>query len=405
MFVYNLCVRIFHAIVSLAGIAHEKARLFTEGRKRSKALLREYASQKHEHTWWFHCASLGEFEQARPLMEYFKKNDPSIKIALSFFSPSGFEVRKNYAYAEIVFYLPADTPPNASFVLDALKPERIFFIKYEFWLNYIQQAYEKKFHIYLVSALFRPDQIFFRWYGGIFRRGLRSYKKIFVQDAGSATLAESIGVRTVISGDTRFDRVMENRSAAQRDDILEAFKDGKKLLIIGSSWPEEEKMIFSFYKPSAGYKLIIAPHDISRKIDPGDDTRWAYYTNASKVNLINIDILILDTMGKLSTAYQYADMAMVGGGFRNALHNILEPAAFGIPVIYGPQTDKHPEGRDLTEHGGGFMIAGATELEKIINRLNTDDIFRKLAGEKAFAYIKNGSGATMTIVNEMIKHD
>jgi 3-deoxy-D-manno-octulosonic-acid transferase len=330
-----------------------------------------------------------------------KEEKPDLKIAISFFSPSGFEIQKNYALADLVFYLPMAIEKNAKEVLHLLKPDKIFFIKYEFWLNYISQAYKENIPVYLVSALFDPSQFFFKWYGKIFYNILDKYSVIFVQDRASHDLLSSYNINSIISGDTRFDRVMTNKIRAKENKLISAFLNNKKLIVLGSSWQTEEDLIMNVYDPNLNYKIVIAPHDIKREIKIPAGILSIKYSEIGEIDISDHEVLIIDNIGMLSTLYRYSSFAFVGGGFRGSLHNILEAAVFGIPVIYGPQTQKHPEAEALEDAGGGFIIHDDKELQKIIYNFITDEVSRASAGSDSYNFIERNCGATYKIISEI----
>jgi 3-deoxy-D-manno-octulosonic-acid transferase len=401
MLLYNFAVSLYHGLISMAATWNRKASQFTTGRKESRVDLKRYASLQHERTYWFHCASLREFEQAGPLIEYLKKSDPGITIALSFFSPSGYLVRKNYAYAEIVFYLPRDSQKNAGEVLKLLSPQKIFFIKYEFWLNYIDAISKAGIPLYLISALFRKDQVFFKWYGPAFRTALSKFTKIFCQDEASQLLLSGLGIKGFVTGDTRFDRVLENRAHPLEEPLIKVFKQNKNLVIIGSSWEEEERIAFEAFDPGLNFKILLAPHDPTRNIIIPERFKAVRFSIADEESAKRSDVLILDSVGRLSSIFGYADLAIIGGGFRGALHNILEPAAFSVPVLFGPDTAKQPEALALCTGGGGIIINNAADLKKFIHDLEADPERLQRMGELAYEYVKAHAGATLKIVKEI----
>ena len=403
MLIYNLVLRFFHACIYLYSFINRKANLFVSGRQQSLKKLVLFQQQRNsEHPlYWFHCASLGEFEQARPLIESLKLSQPKLQIAISFFSPSGYEIQHKYAQADVVFYLPMATPRNSQRVIKLLNPNKIFFIKYEFWLNYINAAYNSKIPVYLVSALFNSKQIFFRWYGTLFFNILKKYKKIFVQDESSQLLLKQHGISSIVSGDTRFDRVLANKEKATSNKLIEDFTEGKKLIVLGSSWPKEEEYMLNNYDSTLNYKIIIAPHDIQRNLLLKGSIPFIKYSEANTDNILGKQLLIIDNIGMLSSLYSYANIAFVGGGFRGSLHNILEAAVFGIPVIYGSETQKHPEGEHLEAAGGGIKIEGDIQLRETIKVLLTDESISKKMGYNAEQFIIRNSGATLKILSEI----
>jgi len=403
MIIYNIGLRFLHFFIWVGSFFNAKAKLFVDGRKETFEKLNTFKNSlgQKESIYWFHCASLGEFEQARPLIEEYKHRHPDIKIAISFFSPSGYEVQKKYALADIVFYLPMASKTNALKVLDVLKPEKIFFIKYEFWLNYINEAYKQRIPVYLVCALFNPQQFFFQWYGKIFLNILPKYAAIFVQDEASVQLLEKYNIKSIACGDTRFDRVLTNKAKAKKNELIESFANGKKIIVLGSSWPTEEELIFSAKEELLNYKIIIAPHDISRNLIIPSHLRSIKYSEASTGNIADAEVLIIDNIGMLASLYSYAYIAFVGGGFRASLHNILEAAVFGIPVIYGNQTIKHPEAEALQEAGGGIIISDLQELKTQLTMLLSNSNKWAEMAENAALFVAKNTGATQKILNEI----
>ncbi len=403
MIFYNAGLHFFHFLVWIYSFFDAKSKLFVDGRKNSfqKLLAFNNTLKTDEEVYWFHCASLGEFEQARPLIESIKARQPAHKIAISFFSSSGYEIQKNYPTVDLIFYLPKASKLNAQKVLHWLKPTKIFFIKYEFWINYINTAHRNGIPIYLVSALFNKKQIFFQWYGSLFLSVLKKYSKIFVQDQSSFETLKEYHIESLVSGDTRFDRVLMNKSKAQKKPLIEAFAGNKKIVVLGSSWPKEEELIFSAYEVRLNYKIIIAPHNIARIVNIPPSLKSIQYSEATLENISVYEVLIIDNIGMLSSLYSYAQLAFVGGGFRSALHNILEAAVFGIPVLYGYQTQKHPEAEALQEAGGGLIIHDSQQLEYVLRNLFENEIQFNTMGKKAQTFIEENAGATEKILREI----
>jgi len=409
-FIYSLGIRFYGFAVLIASLFNEKAKKWIEGRKNIIEKVTKALQGNKAPIIWFHCASLGEFEQGRPIIEAFKQKFPDYKILLTFFSPSGYEVRKNYAGADFVFYLPLDTHSNAKQFVDIINPKIAVFVKYEFWYNYINCLNEKNVPLYLVSAKFRTDQYFFKWYGAWFRKQLNSYKKIFLQDSASEVLLDSIGVKNKeLAGDTRFDRVIDIAKQAQLNEIIEAFKGNEKLWICGSTWEEDEKYISAVYNKilASGLKvkLLVVPHEIGEKhIKQVTELFGAKkYSESNLAQAANEKVLVVDKMGMLSSLYRYADVAYIGGGFGKNIHNLPEAAVFGVPVVFGPNHRKFTEAIDLITCKGGFAINNETELADKIMALLQDETYRKQSGELAKAYIYNGSGATKKIITELEK--
>ena len=377
-----------------------KLKLFIEGRKQTLKHPNLYTHQKR---YWFHCASLGEFEQARPVIESLKQKDPTISIVVTFFSPSGYELRKDYALADAVFYLPLDTPDNAIKIINKIKPTKVVFVKYEIWYFLLKALFKQGIPVYLISANFRSNQRIFGFFGNWLFRLLPQFKHIFLQNQVAYDLLKSKGLQNIsISGDTRFDRVIDNAQQVKKNETIETFKANQPLLILGSSWPKEEAILFEYLtaNPKPAFKIIIAPHDISpnhieelqnkfNKFKPQLYTHQDASTTES--------ILILNTIGHLASAYYYANMAFIGGGFTGQLHNILEPLSFGVPVMAGPIHTKFPEADLATLKGVFFNVSNATEFEIAIQKIMTNDL-----KNKAIDFINSSSGATALVVNTII---
>jgi 3-deoxy-D-manno-octulosonic-acid transferase len=355
---------------------------------------------------WFHAASLGEFEQGRPVMEAFRKKYPSYKILLTFFSPSGYEIRKNYEGADYIFYLPIDTPGNAKRFITLVNPKIVVFIKYEFWFNYIRILHQKQVPLFIISAIFRKEQYFFKWYGSWFRKMLSKFTFFFVQNDESLELLKSIGIEKVMkSGDTRFDRVKEIASNKKSFPLIEKFAAGYKVLLAGSSWPPDEAIIQKLPEDKAR-KIIIAPHEIHEEHIAAIENRLGKektlrYSKADETSILTAEILIVDGMGFLSSLYQYCDVAYIGGGFGKAIHNILEAVTFGKPVIFGPAYHKFKEAVDLIELGGAFTVKNEQEFITIFGKLNSDREFYDRASAICKAYVKENCGATESILRKV----
>jgi 3-deoxy-D-manno-octulosonic-acid transferase len=364
------------------------------------SLLKQSLSKDRSNRYvWFHAASLGEFEQGRPVMEALRKSHPEYKIILTFFSPSGYEVRKNYNGADIVCYLPLDTPRNAKRFVDLVNPEKIIFIKYEFWPNFLSYCRKKEISTYVISAVFRKSQIFFKWYGKPYANILSSIKCMYVQDENSKKLLSSIGITNVtVAGDTRFDRVMEIFENARQLPIAESFREGNRVLVAGSSWPKDEELIFKYLQSNPELKLIIAPHVLSvdhlNDIEERIGVSCIRYSAATNESVKEVRCLLIDNMGMLSSLYRYGDIAYIGGGFGVGIHNTLEAAVYGIPVVFGPNFGKFNEAKDLVALGGGFSIQDYVELQSTLDWL----LLHKGAGKIAGNYVKQNQGATMKII-------
>jgi len=404
---YNLSIYLYIFYIRLGALFNAKAKLMISGRKNIFAKLKSTINTNQSPIVWFHCASLGEFEQGRPMMEKLKIQQPDTKILLTFFSPSGYEVRKNYSGADYIFYLPMDTPSNVKKFIEIVKPQKVFFVKYEFWFNYLSELKNRNIPTYLVSGIFREDHHFFKSTGGWFRKQLSSFTHFFLQDIKSVELLNSIGYKNVtLCGDTRFDRVFEVAKNAIQLDLVKLFVGDSKTIILGSSWLEDEKIVQSLKLESlpagqAGLKLIIAPHEIDEKhivsIEsqfPGKNLR---YSNANENNVKEAHVLIIDNIGMLSSLYQYGTIAFVGGGFGKGIHNILEAAAFGLPVIFGPNYHKFAEAKELIKLGGAFSIKDVSEFEKTILLLSDEQVL-KTASQISRMYVHGKVGATDKIL-------
>jgi 3-deoxy-D-manno-octulosonic-acid transferase len=356
---------------------------------------------------WVHCASLGEFEQGRPVIEEIRKKIPQYKILLTFFSSSGYEVRKNYQHADIICYLPPDTPGNAKKFTALFNLEKVIFIKYEFWNNYISSIRSRNIPLYLVSGIFRKDQYFFKWYGGFFRGILKKFTKIYVQDEGSQKLLSSIGIEnSILAGDTRFDRVLQIASNAKDISRIEQFKGNEKLFLAGSSWKPDEEIIAKYINTNPGkLKWVFAPHEIDEenirrleKLFTVNCIRFSEFTD----NKADARVMIIDNIGMLSSAYRYAYIAEVGGGFGKGIHNVLEPACWSIPVLFGPEHLKFREAVDLIAAGGAVSFENYSEIETILDKWLSDEKLYRKAAESAGAFVNKNSGATAKIIGEIV---
>lgn len=353
---------------------------------------------------WFHAASLGEFEQGRPLIEEIRKRYPQYNILQTFFSPSGYEIRKDYKGADIVCYLPLDTPQNAKRFVRIASPYMAFFIKYEFWQNYLKELKSCHIPVYSVSSIFRPEQIFFKWYGKEYSKTLHMFTHLFVQNRRSVELLHGIGVdNTSIVGDTRFDRVIEICSQAKELPLLESFKgDSHTVLVAGSSWTPDEDIFIPYFNAHPDLKLIIAPHVIDenrlKEITNKITRKVVRYTQSTEKTVQEADCLIIDCFGLLSSIYRYGEIAYIGGGFGAGIHNVLEAAVYGIPVIFGPNNQKFREAQGLMACDGGFEIHDKEDFNRLADRLMTDRIFLKESGKAADAYVHENAGALEKIM-------
>ena len=405
---YNTGIFIFTALAHIISPFNSKASLWVKGRKGWYSGLKEKINPEDRKVW-IHCASLGEFEQGRPIIEEIRREHPEFKIILTFFSPSGYEIRKNYSEADSVSYLPADSPSNARKFIDIVKPEFVIFVKYEFWNNYITELYRNSIPLYLVSGIFRPEQHFFRWYGSFFRKILSRFEIIFVQDQQSLDLLSGIGLKNVIcAGDTRFDRVVKITGTARDIPQIEQFRGGEKLFLAGSSWDRDEEIIAQYINRSPGrMKWVFAPHEIDRinierleKLLNVKYVRFSEYNNSSDADA---RVLIIDNIGMLSSAYKYAYIAAIGGGFGKGIHNILEPACWKIPVIFGPNHKKFREAVELINENGAMSFDSFTNFSEILDKLITDESFYLKSASTAGTYITKNTGATAKILREIFR--
>lgn len=403
---YSASVALYYAGIRIFALFDHKAKLWVLGRKHLFKEIREKIPEA-ERIIWFHAASLGEFEQGRPVIEATRRRFPDHKILLTFFSPSGFEVRKNYQGADYIFYLPLDSRRNARRFVKLADPALAVFIKYEFWYNYLIELRKRSIPVVFTSVIFRPGQHFFKWYGGWFRRQLKAINWLFVQNEQSVSLLRKIGIDQVsISGDTRFDRVFEAAAGKRSFPDIENFVAGNRVVLAGSTWPEDEEMLIAVInKKELAAKYIIAPHEIHRdRIDrfiSRVDAKTICYTSASPDEYKSADILIIDTIGILLHLYQYATVAYIGGGFGKSIHNILEAATFGKPVIFGPNHHKFQEAKDLLAVSGAFCIASQGELYCTIDMLFNMDSFYQNSSATCAAYVSKRTGATALIMNKL----
>ena len=400
---YNLAIIIYDIAVHLAAPFSRKPRKMMKGHWVVYELLRQQL-EKDARYIWFHAASLGEFEQGRPLIEKIRAKYPDYRILLTFFSPSGYEVRKNYRGADIVCYLPFDKPRNVKKFLDLVNPCMAFFIKYEFWKNYLDELHKRRIPVYSVSSIFRRGQIFFKWYGGTYRNVLRNFDHLFVQNERSKRYLAKIGInRVTVVGDTRFDRVLQIREEAKDLPLVELFKNNTMTFVAGSSWQPDEDLFIEYFNQHPEVKLIIAPHvidenhlvEIIRKLK----RPYVRYTRADEKNVRKADCLIIDCFGLLSSIYRYGEIAYIGVGFGVGIHNTLEAAVYGIPVIFGPKYQKFQEAIRLLEAKGGFSIKSYEELKALLDRMLEDEEFLRESGMNAGLYVTDNAGATDKVLN------
>ncbi len=406
---YLFGIRIFYILVTIVSIFNPKAKLWLKGRKK---IFKELSKKIHsdDKIAWFHCASLGEFEQGRPVIESFRQKYPDYKILLTFYSPSGYEIRKNYEEADFIFYLPLDTPRNAKLFLNIVNPEFVFFIKYEFWYFFLREIWERKIPLYLVSGIFRRNQRFFKKHAVKSRKMLGWFTHFFVQNEESKILLQSISINNVtVTGDTRFDRVYEITQQSKDLPLIEKFVKNNLVIVAGSTWkPDEDILIKYFNESNTRFKLIIAPHEIHKENinriikSVSKEKAVMKYSEANKESVSNADVLIIDSIGLLSSIYKYGHIAYIGGGFGKGIHNILEAATFGLPIIFGTNYKKFQEAVDLIKSGGAFSIVNYNELENSLTSLLKDPDKLRECGKVSLNYVEKNRGATDTILR-MVK--
>ena len=414
---YNLGIRFYFILIFIASFFNKKAKLWINGRKKTDF-------KRSSKSAWFHFASLGEYEQGLPVLIAYRERNPNTKIIITFFSPSGFEIRKNTPHADAVYYLPLDTATNARKLIDAIDPTIAVFTKYEYWYHYFNELHTRAIPLYLISGIFRPNQVFFKWYGGLHRKILNCVSHFFVQDENSKRLLQHIGISVVsVSGDTRFDRVWTNAQNPKSFPAIAEFMKGKKTFIAGSTWPEDEQLLANLAADHPDWKFILAPHEIkeekinrliellpqnstirhsqlpadsavkSQKSQPGGQTQ-----NSPLTTHYSPQTLIIDNIGMLSSLYQYGHIAYIGGGFGVGIHNTLEAAAFGLPVIFGPNYEKFKEAKDLIALRVGFSISHENELKKTFGFLTEDESRYQSISKKIKAYVQEHTGATAMIM-------
>lgn len=401
--IYNLGIHIYQLGIRLAGLFSDKPAKMVKGHREAYDLLKNKIDRNARYIW-FHAASLGEFEQGRPLIERIRQEYPQYKILQTFFSPSGYEVRKNYEGADIVCYLPMDTPGDAKKFIDLVNPCMVFFVKYEFWQNYLNILYNKGVPVYSVSSIFRPNQIFFRWYGKGYQQVLKTFEHLFVQNEESKKLLATIGVmNTTVVGDTRFDRVLDICKAAKQLPLVQKFKGDSLTFVAGSSWGPDEEIFIKYFNAHPELKLIIAPHVVNdghlKEIMSKLQRSCIRYTQATEENVQQADCLIIDCYGLLSSIYRYGEISYIGGGFGVGIHNVLEAAVYGIPVIFGPNNKKFREAQHLLANKGGFEVNGYEDFEVLMDKFLTDEAYLQASGQAAGDYVKNNSGAMKKIMD------
>lgn len=404
--IYNLIIYIYQLAVRIAALFNAKAAKMVKGHREVFDIL-ESRIDKTAPRLWFHAASLGEFEQGRPLIERIRKEYPHYQIVLTFFSPSGYEVRKNYEGADVVCYLPFDTPNNARRFVELTSPCLAFFIKYEFWQNYLDELYKEGIITYSVSSIFRPNQIFFRWYGKGYRRVLGQFYHLFVQNEESEKLLKKFGVGefVTVAGDTRFDRVLDIFHQAKQLPLVEKFKGDSLTLVAGSSWGPDEDIFIKYFNEHPEMKLVIAPHVVSdshlKEIMEKVKRPCLRYTEATEEKVAEADCLIIDCYGLLSSIYRYGEISYIGGGFGVGIHNVLEAAVYGIPVIFGPNNKRFREAQHLLEKKGGFEITGYEDFKPLMDKLLTDKAYLQQAGKAAGDYVNDNAGALEVIMEQL----
>ena len=404
---YNIVIYIYLIGVAIASCFNKKVKKMWAGERQALKVLREKVDPNARYIW-FHAASLGEFEQGRPLMEYLRKTHPEYKILLTFFSPSGYEVRKNYEGADIICYLPLDTIRNARRFLRSIKPVMAFFIKYEFWYNYLHILQHRGVPTYSVSSIFRPDQIFFQWYGKGYGRVLKCFTHFFVQNIESKNLLGKLDIHDVeVVGDTRFDRVLQIKEASKQLPIVEKFTENtSKVFIAGSSWLPDEEVFLKYFNLHKDWKLIVAPHVIGEDhlaqiFELLKGRRVVRYTEATEENVKEAEVLIIDCFGLLSSIYHYGTISYVGGGFGVGIHNVLEAAVWDIPVIFGPNNKRFQEAQGLIMAGGGFEINDYQSFRDLMMRFETDEMFLQTSKKHAGEFVKGRAGATEKIMGSL----
>ena len=400
LWIYNIGIRLYGFLLQIAALFNPKAKLFVNGRKDIWQQLAN-KTNPNDQPIWFHFASLGEFEQGRPVLETLKTNKPEQKIIVTFFSPSGYEIRKNYALAD-VFYLPLDTPKNAERFISIVNPQQAIFTKYEFWFHYFNELNKSAIPLYLISGIFRPQQAFFKWYGSFYREILTYVSHFFVQNKESVTLLKSIGISQVsLSGDTRFDRVYENAQHPKKLELIEQFCGDAKVFIAGSTWLPDEKLLVAITEKHPDWKFIIAPHEIGQahiqEIEELFPKAIKFSILSSQISENTPQILIIDNIGMLSSLYQYGKLAYIGGGFGVGIHNTLEAAAFGLPVIFGPKYDKFQEAKDLIKIDAAKSISTESELLTAFENFKANEE----ASAAAKKYVEQQKGATEMIIEKI----
>jgi 3-deoxy-D-manno-octulosonic-acid transferase len=402
IFFYSLGIR----IAALFG--NQKAKKWIDGRENIFQIIESTISSdlkpQTSNLIWFHCSSLGEFEQGRPVIEKFRMQNSEFRIVLTFFSPSGYEIRKNYSGADYIFYLPIDTKRNAELFIELINPAAVYFVKYEYWHHYFHELKKKNIPLYIVSAIFRDDQIFFMWYGKFFRNILKCVRHFFVQDESSLKKINSLRITNVtVTGDTRFDRVAQIAASRKEIPLVEKFCEGSKVIVAGSTWLKDEEILINFNLQSSNFKLIVAPHEISEnRISEVEkifsEKKVLRFSKASEQNISGADVLIIDSIGMLSSLYHYGWITYVGGGFSKGIHNILEAAVYGKPVFFGSNYQKANEAKALIEKGGAFSIRNSIELQNQLEMFLKNDSVYSASSEASRKFVASNLGATEKII-------
>jgi len=407
-FLYNILIFKASILLPVFALFSKKIRLFVEGRKETFLKLSQFS--KNDKVIWFHAASLGEFEQARPIIEHIKNKYKNYKILVTFFSPSGYEIRKNYELADVICYLPLDGKKKARKFIENVNPELVVFVKYEFWPNFLNELKRKKIPTILISGIFRENQIFFTFFGGFMRKSLQAFNHFFVQDENSKKLLKTINFENVtVSGDTRFDRVYEILQQNNQLDFITEFKNDQYTIVAGSTWKEDEDLLVNYInnEASAEEKFIIAPHNIKDEavleLKKLINKKTILFSEKEEKNLSQYQVFIIDTIGILTKIYSVGNVAYVGGGLKTGLHNILEPATFGIPIVIGNKFEKFKEAKDLVALKGCVSVNNQEEFSRIFHQLKKDEIFREITGNINKKYIQDNIGATEIIMNYVSK--